>query len=107
MCELYVAYWRSVILDIRVRLSLIFLALCSALDELVTFNNLFKGGVELNPRVAWLISINPLLYPLCDIALFLLAWIIDKQLISRKVDLWLLWTAAGVARLLCVTWSLT
>ena len=89
------------------RRPILLLALCSALDEIVTFNNLFKGGVELNPRVAWLISINPLLYPLCDIALFLLAWIIDKQLISRKVDLWLLWTAAGAARLLCVAFSLS
>ena len=89
------------------RRPILLLALCSALDEIVTFYNLFKGGVELNPRVAWLISINPLLYPLCDIALFLLAWIIDKQLISRKVDLWLLWTAAGVARLICVALSVT
>lgn len=89
------------------RRPILLLALFSALDELVTFNNLFKGGVELNPRVAWLISINSLLYPLCDIALFLLAWIIDKQLISRKVDLWFLWTAAGVVRLLCVAFSLS
>ena len=89
------------------RLSLLFQALCSALDEISTFNNLSKGGVELNPRVEWLLSINPLLYPLCDIALFSLAWIIDKQLISRKVDLWLLWTAAGVARLICVALSVT
>ena len=89
------------------RHSILLLALCSALDEIVTFYNLFKGGVELNPNVAWLISINPLLYPLCDIALLTLAWIVDEQLISRKVDLWLLWTAAGVARLLCVALSLS
>ena len=88
------------------RHSLLFQALCSSLDEIVTFNNLFKGGVELNPMVAWLLGINPLLYPLCDIALFLLAWIIDEQLISRKVDLWFLWTATGVARLLCIAFSL-
>ena len=89
------------------RRSLLFQSLCSALDEISTFNNLSKGGIELNPSVAWLISINPLLYPLCDIALFTLAWIVDEQLISRKVDLWLLWTAAGVARLLCVALSLS
>jgi len=88
------------------RRSILFQALCSALDEIVTFINLSKGGVELNPSVAWLISINPLLYPLCDIALFTLAWIIDEQLIRRKVDLWFLWTAAGLARLFCATWSL-
>ncbi len=89
------------------RFSLFFQAICSALDETITFSNLSKGGVELNPSVAWLISINPLLYPLCDIALFTLAWIVDGQLISRKVDLWLLWTAAGVARLICVALSVT
>jgi len=89
------------------RHSILFLAICTAFDEIVTFYSLSKGGVELNPRLAWLISINPLLYPLCDIALFLLAWIIDKQLISRKVDLWFLWTAAGIARLLCVALSLS
>jgi len=88
------------------RRSILFQAICSALDEIVTSNNLFKGGVELNPRAAWLMSINPLLYPLCDITLFLLAWIIDEKLISRKVDLWFLWTATGVARLLCVALSL-
>ena len=91
---------------LRLRNSLLFQALCSALDEIVTFSNLSKGGVELNPRVAWLISINPLLYPICDLALFLVAWGVDEQLIKRKVDLWFLWTAAGVARLLCVALSL-
>jgi len=89
------------------RLPILILILFSALDEIVTFINLSKGGVELNPSVAWLISINPLLYPLCDTTLFTLAWIVDGQLISRKVDLWLLWTAAGVARLLCVALSLS
>ena len=88
------------------RLPILLLILFSALDEIVTFSILSNGGVELNPKIAWLISINPLLYPICDIALFLLAWIVDKQLISRKVDLWFLWTAAGAARLLCVAFSL-
>lgn len=86
---------------------ILFQALCSSLDEISTFTHFSMGANELNPRVAWLISINPLLYPLCDIALFLLAWIIDKQLISRKVDLWYLWTSAGVARLLCIALSLS
>jgi len=94
-------------LDIRVRRSLLFLALCSALDEISTFAHLSMGANELNPRVAWLLGINPLLYPLCDITLFLLAWAVDERLIKRKVDLWLLWTATGVARLLCVALSLT
>jgi len=88
------------------RHSLLFQALCSTLDEIVTFNNLFKGGVEFNPRVAWLISINPLLYPLADIVLITAAWVVDKLLIEREVDLWFLWTTAGVARLFCVALSL-
>ena len=88
------------------RHSILFLALFSALDEIVTFYNLSKGGIEFNPRVAWLISINPLLYPVCDLALFLVAWGVDEQLIKRKVDLWFIWMAAGVARLLCVALSL-
>jgi len=86
---------------------ILFQALCSALDEIFTFTHLSMGANELNPRVAWLLGINPLLYPMCDIALFTLAWIIDKQLISRKVDLWFLWTAAGMVRLFCATLSLT
>ena len=89
------------------RHSILFLALFSALDEIVTFINLSNGCVEFNPRVAWLISINPLLYPLCDGSLLVIAWTVHEQLISRKVDLWLLWTAAGVARLLCVAFSLS
>ncbi len=89
------------------RRSILFQAICSALDEIVTFYNLSKGGVEFNPSVAWLISINPLLYPLFDAVLLLIAWIVHEQLIKRKVDLWFLWTAAGVVRLLCVALSLS
>lgn len=89
------------------RRSILFQALCSLLDEISTFTHLSMGSTEMNQTVAWLLSINPLLYPMCDIALFTLAWIIDKQLISRKVDLWLLWTSAGIARLLCVAFSLS
>ena len=89
------------------RRPILFFALCMALDEIVTFSILSNGGVELNPKVAWLISINPLLYPICDLALFLVAWRVDEQLIKRKVDLWFLWTAAGMVRLFCATLSLT
>jgi len=88
------------------RRPIILLGLCSALDEISTFTILSRGGVELNPRVAWLISINPMLYPIFDLALFLLAWAVDEQLLKRKVDLWLLWTVTWIARLLCVAWSL-
>ena len=90
----------------RLRRSIIFQALCSALDEISTFTHLSRGANELNPRLAWLLNINPLLYPIFDLALFLVAWAVDEQLIKRKVDLWLLWTATGVFRLLCVAWSL-
>ena len=88
-------------------LPLLLLVLFSALDEIVTFYNLSNGGVEFNSRVAWLISINPLLYPLADATLISIAWVVNKSLIERKVDLWFLWTIAGVARLLCVASSLS
>ena len=51
--------------------SIIFFMICSALDEATTFTNLYLGGTELNPRVAWLLNINPLLYTLVDIGLIL------------------------------------
>ena len=88
------------------RRSLLFFALCSALDELVTFRILSLGGVELNPRVAWLISINPLLYPLADITMIAAAYAADRLLAKRLVDTWLIWAAAGLARLLAVAFSL-
>jgi len=88
------------------RHSILFLGLSSALDEIVTFINLSNGCVEFNPRVAWLISINPLLYPLCDVTLLLIAWTVHEQLIKRKVDLWYIWMATGMVRLFCATLSL-
>jgi len=87
------------------RRSLIFFALCSALDEISTFTNLSLGGMELNPNVAWLLGISPLLYPLADIILILLFWRVDKWLRGMR-DLWLVWTSAGIARLICFAWSL-
>jgi len=86
--------------------SLLFFAVCSALDELVTFRILSLGGVELNPRVAWLISINPLLYTLADIAMITAAYAVDRLLSERKVDTWLIWAASGIARLVAVAFSL-
>lgn len=88
------------------RLSILLLILFSALDEIVTFSILSNGGVEFNPSVAWLISINPLLYPLCDAALLIIAWIVNEQSIKRKIDLWYIWIAAGMVRLFCATLSL-
>ena len=88
------------------RISLIFFAVCSALDELVTFRNLYVGGVEFNPRVAWLISVNPLLYPLADAAIIAAAYAVDRLLTERQVDTWIIWTASGLARLLCAAFSL-
>lgn len=88
------------------RRSLLFLAVCSALDELVTFRNLYVGGVEFNPRVAWLVSINPLLYTLSDMAFIVAAWAADRLLTKRQVDPWLLWVTAGLFRLLCFAFSL-
>jgi len=89
-----------------VKRPLIFFAVCSALDEMVTFRILSLGGVELNPRVAWLISINPLLYPLADAAMIAAAYAVDRLLSKRLVDTWLIWTASGLVRLLAVALSL-
>jgi len=89
-----------------VRRSLLFLAVCSALDELVTFRNLSVGGVEFNPFVAWLISVNPLLYPLFDAAIIAAAWRMDRLLNDWGVETWIVWTAAGLVRMTCFTFSL-
>lgn len=86
------------------RRALLFFALCSALDEASTFIHLSLGGVELNPAVARLLAVSPLLYPLCDAALVLAFWAADR--ILRVEDLWLVWAAASVARLVCIAWSL-
>lgn len=88
------------------RLSLIFFALCSALDEASTFIHLYLGATELNPRVAWLLNINPLLYTLVDIGLILTFLKIDKRLRGIR-DLWIIWASAGIARLICVAFSVT
>jgi len=88
------------------RPSLLFFALCSALDEMVTFRILSQGGVELNPRVAWLISVNPLLYPLADATIIAVAWGVDRLLTKRRIDSWFIWTASGLVRLMCFTFSL-
>ena len=89
------------------KLSLIFFAVCSFLDELVTFRILSLGGVELNPRVACLLSINPLLYPICDIAIITTAWAADRLLTKRQIDTWLIWTTPGLVRLMAVALSLS
>lgn len=89
------------------RQSILFFALCSALDEISTFTILSNGGVELNPTVAWLIGINPLLYPLCDATLLLISCTLHELLIKRKVDLWYIWVAVGMIRLLCVALNIS
>lgn len=89
------------------RFSLLFFAFCSFLDEFVTFRILSLGGVELNPRVAWLLSINPLLYPICDIAIITTAWAVDRLLTKRQVDTRLIWMPSGLVRLMAVALSLS
>jgi len=88
------------------RFSILFLVLCSALDELVTFRNLSMGGVEFNPIVAWLISVNPLLYPLFDAIIIAAAWRMDRLLTDWQVETWIVWTASSLARLMCAAFSL-
>ena len=88
------------------RLSLVFFAICCALDETTTFTRLHLGGAELNPRVAWLLNVNPLLYTLVDIGLILLFVRVDKWLRGMR-DLWIIWASAGISRLICVAFSLS
>jgi hypothetical protein len=86
------------------RHSILFLGLCSALDEISTFIHLSLGGMEFNPKVAWLLNINPLLYTIVDISLILLFLKVDKWLGKR--DLWIIWASAGIGRLVCFGWSM-
>ena len=93
-------------MGIRMRHSLIFFAICCALDEATTFIHLYMGGAELNPRVAWLLNINPLLYTLVDIGLILLFVKVDIWLRGIRY-LWIIWASAGIARLICVAFSIS
>jgi hypothetical protein len=85
------------------RRSISFFALCSALDEGKTFFHILTGGFELNPRVAYLLGVHPLLYPLLDSILIFASVLVDRTL--RIDDIWLVWAAAGVARLVCLGWG--
>ncbi len=100
------ASWTTNGVGLCMRRSLLFFAFCSFLDELVTFRILALGGVEFNPRVAWLLSVNPLLYPLADIIMIATAYAVDRLLAKRLANTWLIWTAAGLGRLLCVIISM-
>lgn len=101
------ARWIAGGMGLRMRGSLLFFALSSGLDELGTFINLAMGGVEFNPRVAGLLSVHPLLYPLLDIGLILISSIIDRSLRDRVDDVWLIWVSAGIGRLVCAVWGLS
>ena len=86
--------------------AIIFLVLCSALDEALTFISTSLGLVELNPRVAWTLSFSSLLYPLLDTALITAIWIMDRALKSRVENMWLIWASTGISRLVCFSWTL-
>lgn len=88
------------------RRSILFMTLCAGLDELSTFLHLFNGGVELNPRVAGILQVHPLLYPLFDVLLILVALKIDRSIREYFTDVWLVWASAGIGRLICFSWSM-
>lgn len=88
------------------RRSIIFLILCSALDAGLTLISTSRGVPELNPRVAWMLSVSPLLYILFNAALITAIWTIDRALKSRVEDVWLIWVSAGIPRLICFSWTL-
>jgi len=91
---------------VRLRHSLRFFTLCSILDESSTFINLSTGGMEFNPRVSYLLGIHSLIYPLIDSILILGAIVVDKVLRNRVRDIWLIWAAGGIGRLVCFVWGL-
>ena len=87
------------------RRSLLFYGLSSVLDEVSSLVNLAMGGVELNPRVAWMIGVHPLFYFLCDMAIFLTFCALDRVLRDRVWKIYLIWVLAGSARLICFAWN--
>lgn len=86
--------------------SVLFFAVCTALDQLSTFISLSLGGVEFNLRVARLLNINPILCSLFDVVMVLAAYVLDTALKDRVEDVWLIWASAGIGSLVCVCWSL-
>lgn len=83
--------------------SVLFYGLCALLDEIATFSILALGGREMNPRLAFTLETNPLLWPLMDTALllyFLAIW----RIVKLK-GLCLLPLGAGSARLLFFLWN--
>jgi len=86
--------------------SILFFAACTALDQLSTFISLSLGGVEFNLRVARLMNIHPILYSLLDVVIILATYVADTALKDRVEDVWIIWTSAGIGRLVCVCWSL-
>ncbi len=86
---------------------MIFYAVSYILDEISTFALIYYGGVELNPIVSWMISINPVLYSLVDFMIFFSYCAVDSRLRGRGDDrnLLLFWFLAGLVRFSLFIWN--
>jgi len=86
---------------------MIFYAVSYILDEISTFALLFRGGIELNPIVSWMISVNPMLYSLVDFLIFFSYCAADSHLRGKGDDrnLFWFWSIAGLARFSLFIWN--
>lgn len=84
-----------------------FYALSVIADEVSTFVILSLGGVELNARVAQIINVHPLLYPVADLLLFLALVILDRFLKKNlgHAYTYVVIVAAGLVRLFFFLWN--
>ncbi len=86
---------------------MIFYAVSYILDEISTFAIIYYGGIELNPIVSWMISVNPMLYSLVDFMIFFSYCVADSHLRGEGNDrnLFLFWSIAGLARFSLFIWN--
>lgn len=84
-----------------------FYAVSYILDEISTFALIYYGGIELNPIVSWMISVNPMLYSLVDFMIFFSYCAADSHLRGKGNDrnLFLFWSIAGLARFSLFIWN--
>ncbi len=88
---------------------MIFYAVSYILDEISTFTLLLRGGIELNPIVSWMISVNPMLYSLVDFLIFFSYCAVDSYLRGKgngdDRNLFWFWSIAGLARFSLFIWN--
>ncbi len=89
---------------------MIFYAVSYILDEISTYTLIFYGGIELNPIVSWMISVNPILYSLVDFMIFFSYCAADSHLRGKgdgeDRNLFLFWSIAGLTRFSLFLWNI-